>query len=82
MQKFKALRLAAAEYYIRRRDSVLVQIDKLSGLTVEYHTVRKAAAVKVSTDGFRRGFRMLSDDERKKYANDIAATVPAVPSEQ
>lgn len=82
MQKFKVLKLAAAEHYIRRRDNVLVQIDKLSGLTVEYHTVKKAASMKVSTDGFRRGFRMLSDDERKKYANDLAAPAPAVPSEQ
>ncbi len=82
MQKFKVLKLAVYEHYIRRRDNVLVQLDKMDGLNVEYHTVRKSTSHKVSTDGFRRGFRMLSDEERKKHANDIATTVLAVPSEQ
>lgn len=77
------------DYYMRRRDKVLVQINRVTGQEVEYHTVRRETVHKVSIIGFRKGFRVPTEEEIARAnttasgspVGDVAAAKASAPGE-
>jgi hypothetical protein len=59
----KGFKITKGSLFVRRRDKVLVVVDKYSGQGVEYHTKPELIVHKVSLDGFRRGFRPATEKE-------------------
>lgn len=59
----KGFKITKDSHYIRRRDKILVVVDKADGQNVEYHTKPELIVHKVSLDGFRRGFRPAKEEE-------------------
>lgn len=71
--KHTPLKIATGSYYIRRRDKALIQIDRVSGQLAEYHGLKPVLTVhKVSLEGFRKGFRMLTEEEKNRHASYLA----------
>ena len=66
------MKIEAGTHYMRRRDKVLVQVHAVNGQGVEYKTKPALTAHKVSLDGFRKGFRPLTEEEKRREG--IAST--------
>jgi hypothetical protein len=59
------MNIVVGQYYVRRRDKVLVRVDKKTGQNVEYCTVFELTVHTVSANWFRQGFRMPTEGELK-----------------
>lgn len=51
------------KHYIRRRDKLLVQVTSVAGTQVGYVLKKTGVDFKVSTNGFRMGFRPATEEE-------------------
>lgn len=84
LPKNKVMRIVPGEAYVRRRDKKIVVVDSVNGLNVEYHLKAGAADAKfkISTDGFRRGLRPLTAEEKQREGTTAGPAAAAIPSEQ
>ncbi len=70
----KNWRIETGSFYIRRRDKLLVEVTGNAHMTVDYILKKTGSKFKVSVDGFRRGFRPATTEEK---SNEVAAAVYA-----
>lgn len=61
----KSWRIEAGNFYIRRRDKLLVEVTGNASMVVDYILKKTGAKFKVSVDGFRRGFRPATAEETR-----------------
>ena len=82
--KHKLMKIVPGESYMRRRDKKIVVVDSVSGLAVEYHLSAGSADAKfkISREGFRKGLRPLTAEEKQRESTTAGAAAAAVPSEQ
>jgi hypothetical protein len=67
-------KIKPGDHFIRRRDKTLVYVNKTSGRGIEYVTKPLLLVTTVTLEGFRKGFRPLNDEEKKRHAESIADT--------
>ena len=82
--KHKLMKIVTGESYMRRRDKKVVVVLSVTGLAVEYYlkTGSAEAKFKISTDGFRKGLRPLTAEEKQRESTTAGAAAAAVPREQ
>jgi hypothetical protein len=78
------MKIVPGEAYMRRRDKKVVVVDRVTGQGVEYHLKSDTAEAKfkISLDGFRKGIRPLTAEEKQRENTTAGSVAAAVPSEQ
>ncbi len=61
------MKVVAGQHYMRRRDKVLVVVDKVSGSNTHYTTLSELTTHNVTTSWFRQGFRLPTPEELAKH---------------
>lgn len=61
----KNWRIEVGSFYIRRRDKLLVEVTGNAHMNVSYILKTTGTKFNVSVEGFRRGFRPATEEEKR-----------------